>query len=100
MDDKTSPEPLMDQERLTGLLVRAMNYHDDYVCRIRYTDQYGKTTIRVVSPYRFLGPFVLALCLGREECRSFHMHRISECEVVSAHDVLMPENITQWGNLS
>lgn len=77
------------------LIARAMRNEHLEVVRMLYRDAAGKQTLRVVSPVRWLKhrSAFTALCLGREECRTFRMDRIVSAELVSAADVLMPEQI-------
>jgi predicted DNA-binding transcriptional regulator YafY len=72
-------------------LNQAMSSPDDLVVSLRYTDQKGVTTERVVSPIRWVqGKALLALCLCRETPRRFELERCSEVRLMSSNDVLMP----------
>jgi predicted DNA-binding transcriptional regulator YafY len=72
-------------------LNQAMSSPDDLVVSLRYTDQKGVTTERVVSPIRWVqGKALLALCLCRETPRRFELERCSEVRLISSNDVLMP----------
>lgn len=69
----------------------AMNTPEDWVCRIVYRDGSGRVTERVVSPIRFEGPRVLALCLGAAEPRGFRLSAIEDVQLVRAETVLCPD---------
>ena len=72
-------------------LSKAMQRSDDLVVELEYLDSKGQTTVRVVSPIRFLpnGRF-LGLCLCRCEPRQFQLSRCSEVQLKSAHEYVMP----------
>lgn len=79
-----------DREKIT----RAMAEPDRLVIRFRYVGSEA-TTERTVSPVRWTrkrDAFV-ALCLGREACRTFRLDRCQNILVGRASDVLMPVNI-------
>lgn len=75
------------------MLNRAMRNPDKLVVKIEYRDRWGETSIRTISPIRFVGNSLLALCLGQESPRRFDIPGIKSVEIVSADDVLMPEPI-------
>lgn len=78
------------------VIALAMQRPDDYVIRMEYEDGKGKVTDRVVSPVAFLGQTHLrAMCLCREEVRSFILKRCRRVRLVPAHEVLMPEPIRE-----
>ena len=72
-------------------LRQAMDDPDAMACRIVYRCESGRVTERVVSPIRFEGPRVLALCLGSEEPRGFRLSAIEEVQLVRAESVLCSE---------
>lgn len=75
---------------------KAMSNPDEYALRLDYIAESGQVTNRTISPVRFEGRCdlrVLALCLGREQPRSFDIRRMSNLTLVSAADLLMPEPI-------
>jgi predicted DNA-binding transcriptional regulator YafY len=70
---------------------------DRYACKVRYVDGKGVETERVVSPIRFVGESrVLAMCMGRQECRQFRVNRFRSVVRINASDVLMPETLTEF----
>jgi hypothetical protein len=71
----------------------AMRDPERWTCRIVYRGIAGDVTERVVSPIRFDGPRVLALCLGAEEPRWFRMASLESVVLVEAVSVTMPEAI-------
>lgn len=74
----------------------AMREPDTFVIRMVYTDDKGQRTRRYVSPIRFVDQETLmALCLCREEPRSFLFDRIEEVQLIKAHEVLMPMTIEE-----
>lgn len=83
-----------DRESSRTHLLRAMD-HDRFVCQITYRDKNGRRTERVISPIKFIGQDVLALCLCREEPRRFALSRIIKIELQEAASVLMPVEIKE-----
>jgi predicted DNA-binding transcriptional regulator YafY len=73
----------------------AMRDPERWTCRIVYRGIAGDVTERVVSPIRFDGSRVLALCLGAEEPRWFRMASLESVVLVEAVSVTMPEAIEQ-----
>lgn len=71
------------------LITRAI-IDTDWVLSFDYTDRNNIQTRRVASPYRLDGHTFLALCLSREEPRSFRVDRCSNMELRPAHLFLMP----------
>lgn len=79
----------------TRLWKQAMVDSDNWVVRVRYMDSKSQTTIRLVSPIRWVGrDKVLVMCLGRTEPRLLKLDRCSDLELVPASDVLMPMPIS------
>lgn len=81
----------------------AMRDPDRWCIKMRYVSAKSVTTIRTVSPIRWLderNSEFLALCLGREEPRRFVTDRCSGIELVHADDVLMPEPIEELPHLA
>ena len=77
-----------------GLIEAVMNASDDLVAVIAYRDEWGRETERVVSPIRFLdGGRFLALCLCRQQTRTFYLGRCMRIRVSLAADVLAPVRI-------
>ncbi len=74
---------------------RAIREPDRFVLRIKYVDSKLAITERVVSPISFDGRVMQALCLGREQVRSFTVDGIATVEIVDANKVLMPEPIRE-----
>ena len=73
------------------LIQRAMQQADDLVVVFDYVDAHGVATRRVASPIRFLGPDrFLALCLCREEPRSFALGQCRNVRLDLAANYLMP----------
>lgn len=72
-------------------LRQAMDDPDAIACRIVYRCESGRVTERVVSPVRFDGPRVLALCLGAAEPRGFRLSSIEDVQLVRAETVLCPD---------
>lgn len=68
---------------------------DQFVCVIRYRDERNRTTLRAVSPIRFLpcGEIINALCLGREEPRNFRLDRIESAYKIPSHEIQMPVEV-------
>ena len=63
----------------------------ELVVEFDYADTNGNLTHRAVSPIRFLGPDkFLALCLTREEPRTFFVNRCFNHQSFKYHDYLMP----------
>lgn len=78
------------------LLARAIREAESIVVQVEYTDVNGVKTIRVISPIKFIGQDrVSALCLGREEPRTFVIARMSNAKSINASDVLMPVPIEE-----
>lgn len=73
------------------VLRKAMQYSDNYVIEMDYSDAKGNQTHRVVSPIRFMGSRrFLGLCLCREQPRQFQLSRCKNLRLVPADQVLMP----------
>ncbi len=85
------------ESRFEGMINRAMADPDSWVCRITYRDVPGSWTTRTISPIKWDHDCVRALCLGREEVRTFIISSIEECELVPAHEVLMPDQVKELG---
>ena len=84
----------MNEFKLRQKITMAMEAPDDYVLALDYRDVKGDVTSRMVSPIRYIGlgmsDRISALCLCREEPRTFSLHRMSNVRVVSASEILMP----------
>jgi predicted DNA-binding transcriptional regulator YafY len=77
------------------LIQRAIVQSDDYVILFDYVDAKGNATRRVVSPIRFVGSDrFLALCLSREEPRSFTLAHCRNVRIDRACNYLMPVEIS------
>lgn len=76
---------------------RAMADADGKLLELRYLDAKGNRSRRVVSPVRWLrsGLGFTALCLGREECRTFRLDRCESIELRNAADFVMPVAIAE-----
>jgi len=70
---------------------------DNVVIAVDYRDSHGRRSQRVISPVRWLrdGQAFTALCLGREECRTFRLDRCLAVELVASATVLMPAPISE-----
>ncbi len=80
--------------KIMPLLHKAMAAPESLVIRTMYVDDEGVITKRYISPIRIIDKeHLLALCLCREEPRSFVLNRLIGVELVSADDVLMPMEI-------
>lgn len=77
-------------------IAAAMSNPDRWVIRFRYLNARGESTCRMASPVRWSrsGDAFVALCLCREECRTFRVDRCSDMEMVESDKVLMPVAIT------
>ena len=81
---------------MRNLVNQALMMSDDWVVEFCYCDSKGNDSIRVASPYSFLGSDrFLALCLSREEPRQFHLSRCSDMVIRPAHDYVMPVPIRE-----
>ncbi len=70
---------------------KAIHDPDHYVIVLDYLDKYGRASRRVVSPIRFAATNrFLALCLCREEPRTFQMERVTNVHLAPAHEFVMP----------
>lgn len=68
----------------------AMDSPERWVVELIYTDAKGKKTHRLVSPVRWrTDELFVALCLGREEFRTFRLERCSGIRLRQASDVIM-----------
>lgn len=75
----------------------AMQDNDRFVLEFDYTRGDGAKTHRVVSPVRWTrdkSGFV-ALCLGREGCRTFTVKRCRNVRLSPASDHVMPVSIEE-----
>ena len=68
-----------------------MQAPDDVVAVLQYRDEWGRVTERVVSPVKFIdeGRF-LALCLCRQQNRTFYLGRCLSVRAAAASEVLAP----------
>lgn len=68
-----------------------MNSNETLAAVLTYRDEWGRETERVVSPIRFLdrGRF-LALCLCRQQTRTFYLGRCLRIRVMPAAAVQAP----------
>jgi hypothetical protein len=75
-----------------GRLYRAQLNPDEWVARILYSDKAGSLTIRYISPTRIVEKkgYLRALCLSREEVRTFSLEGIRDVTLVAAHRIQMP----------
>lgn len=75
-----------------GRMYRAQLNPDEWIVRVLYTDEAGRRTIRYISPTRMLERkgYLRALCLAREEVRTFALDRISDVALIAAHKIQMP----------
>lgn len=79
-------------------LRKAMIASDDFAVAIRYIDSEKKITHRKISPVRFTDDkreSILALCLCREEHRTFKLSQMLEVQLIDAATVQMPEPIIE-----
>lgn len=87
-------------EHRRGIIAAVMEASDDLVAVISYRDEWGRVTERIVSPVRFLdGGRFLALCLCRQENRTFYLGRCQSIRVSAAADVLAPVTIKKAGSV-
>lgn len=85
-----------DRVKRMGLISKAMQAPESFVLRIIYKDEKGVKRRRVVSPIRFVGQEAFsALCLCREQPRTFKFDRCESMEILPAADVLMPVAIEE-----
>lgn len=78
-----------------GILTKAMAAPETFAIRMVYVDGKGNRTRRVVSPTQLdqgAGKFV-ALCLCRQEPRSFKLDNVETMEIIPASEVLAPVEI-------
>jgi len=77
------------------MIALAMREQDTFAVSITYTDASGVRTRRVVSPIRFEQGTdrFKALCLAREDVRTFTLSKCSDVRLVHACDVVMPVEI-------
>ena len=95
-DDMLSEQLCNDRHRdgVKDFVRMAMVEPDSFVLRFEYRDSGGKKTRRIASPIRWKDKATfLALCLCREEPRLFRMDRVSDCELLDANTVQMPEPV-------
>lgn len=77
-------------------IAKAMRDSDHWVIETDYSDAWGDTTRRIISPIRFIkDDAVLALCLGRETPRTFKLAKFKNTKLVPADQVLMPAPIKE-----
>jgi predicted DNA-binding transcriptional regulator YafY len=89
---------LTESERVQrmGQISKAMLSPETLVLRIVYRDEKGQRRRRVVSPIKFIGEKAFsALCLCREEPRTFKIERCEEIELLKSDDVLAPVQIEE-----
>lgn len=83
-----------DPKNRRGIIALIMEAPDDVVAVIKYRDEWGRVTERIVSPVRFLdGGRFLALCLCRQQNRTFYLGRCLSIRARAAADVLAPVDI-------
>lgn len=78
-----------------GILTKAMAAPESFAIRMVYVDGKGNRTRRVVSPTQLdqgTGKFV-ALCLCRQEPRSFKLDNVEAMEIIPASEVFAPVEI-------
>lgn len=79
-----------------GMITKSMQSPETLCLRIIYIDEKGKRRRRVVSPIRFIGQEAFsALCLCREEPRTFKIERCEKIELLNSADILMPVEIEE-----
>lgn len=89
---------LAESERVArmGVISKAMLSPETFVLRIIYRDEKNQRRRRVVSPIKFLGEKAFsALCLCREEPRTFKIERCEEVELLKSEEVLAPVQIEE-----
>ena len=80
--------------RSQALLAIAMDYPDQFVAAVKYLDERGNVTDRIISPVRYLtANRVCVYCLGREAPRTFRIAGILKVTLKHTCDVLAPEAI-------
>lgn len=72
---------------------RAMKDPDSWIVDIVYKDSSGIRSKRAVSPIKYVGADMVALCLCRQEPRRFRMSQIQSATLRSSADAMMPEQI-------
>ena len=80
-----------------GILTKAMAAPETFAIRMVYVDGKGNKTRRVVSPTQLdqgTGKFV-ALCLCRQEPRSFKLDNVEGMELIPASEVFAPVEIEE-----
>jgi predicted DNA-binding transcriptional regulator YafY len=78
-----------------GRIHVAMQDPDGWVVSIDYRREDGVVHRRTVSPIRWRPGRVVALCLAREEPRSFRTDRIQNVRMIRAETVQMPTEIVE-----
>lgn len=89
---------LSESERVQrmGQISKAMLSPETLVLRIVYRDEKNHRRRRVVSPIKFIGEKAFsALCLCREEPRTFKIENCEEIELLKAEEVLAPVQIEE-----
>ena len=85
---------MQDQRLIRRAIYLAMKEVDTFAIQIDYTDESGVKTRRIVSPIRQVDADRFdALCLCREEPRSFCYSRVSDVVLIHASEVQMPAEI-------
>lgn len=80
-----------------NILTKAMAAPESFAIRMVYVDGKGKRTRRVVSPTAIeqdKGKFI-ALCLCRQEPRSFKLDNVESMEILPASEVFAPVEIEE-----
>ena len=80
-----------------GILTKAIAAPETFAIRMVYVDGKGNKTRRVVSPTQLdqgTGKFV-ALCLCRQEPRSFKLDNVEGMELIPASEVFAPVEIEE-----
>lgn len=76
---------------LMAILAQGMRDPETHAVRLLYRDSHGVATLRTVSPIRFKADDAfLALCLGREEPRTFLIGRCLNARLVPSWQCLSP----------
>jgi len=80
------------REAERNAIAQAMDDPDRLVVEFDYMSADGSRTRRVASPVRWTRDKngFLALCLGREECRTFAVKRCRNVRLAKAADHVMP----------
>ena len=81
---------MTDAERNERLLDIAMEQPDLFAAEVRYLDNMGNLTRRIVSPIKYRDGLLLVYCFGREALRTLRPDSIWQVRLVFASEVLPP----------